>query len=131
VDWQFETTQEVMPRMAVEFDTKNAPPAESGNDEPVVWRSRNVQRRNVADPGNKPIDFACGIIQGDRKMRTRLSGMRWGFASPGDRDLEKTLPISFLHLRVLPYSSQQVQNHGFSPFAIYFKPSEPRISLTW
>jgi hypothetical protein len=32
--------------------------------------------RNVADPGNMPIDFVSGIVHGDRKMRTEWSVMR-------------------------------------------------------
>jgi hypothetical protein len=41
-----------------------------------MHRESEAGDRNAADPGNKPIDFVSGIIQGDRRMRTRSSVMR-------------------------------------------------------
>jgi hypothetical protein len=41
-----------------------------------MHRESEASDRNVADPGNKPIDFVSGVIQGDRKMRTQWPVMR-------------------------------------------------------
>jgi hypothetical protein len=41
-----------------------------------MHRESEAGDRDVADPGNKLIDIVSGIIQGDRKMRTRWPVMR-------------------------------------------------------